>query len=372
MPEFEKAHPDIKVKFRATYENYEDATATILRESTSGNLPDITMQGLNRQAPLVDKGIALSLEPFIANEPDFAKDGYHEAMLSLSTFGGEVYGLPFSVSTPVGYYNMDLLASAGVSSIPSNWDEVIDACNKLEAAGHGTLYFGWNITGNWFHQALMHSQNVPMVKDGAVNMGGDAGLKTLEQMKDIMGGCNMPNYSIADGQAAFNAGTIGMMFWSTSSLGSVEAAKADFELKTAPFPGIPGVNGGTPARLPAGGNAAMLVTTSDDPERVQAAWTFLKFITSGVGAAAVAETTGYVPPNKAANELLGDFYDANPNKLTAVNQLPLLADWFAYPGENGLAVTQVIYDYTEEIATGDADDMGDLQEEMMEEIEDLM
>ena len=59
---------------------------------------------------------------------------------------------------------MDLLASAGVSSIPSNWDEVIDACNKLEAAGHGTLYFGWNITGNWFHQALMHSQNVPMVK----------------------------------------------------------------------------------------------------------------------------------------------------------------------------------------------------------------
>ena len=60
------------------------------------------------------------------------------------------------------------------------------------------------------------------------------------------------------------------------------------------------------------------------------------------------------------------------NKLTAVEQLPLLADWFAYPGENGLAVTQVIYDYTEEIATGDADDMGDLQEEMMEEINDLL
>ena len=372
MPEFEKAHPDIQVKFRATYENYEDATATIFRESTSGNLPDVTMQGLNRQAPLVDKGIAKSLEPFIAKEAAFEKDGYHSAMLSLSTFGGEVYGLPFSVSTPVGYYNMDLLAEAGVDSIPTNWDEVIAACNKLEAAGKGTLYFGWNITGNWFHQALMHTQNVPMVKDGAVNMGGDAGLATLEQMKSIMSGCNMPNYSIADGQAAFNAGTIGMMFWSTSSLGSVNAAKADFVLKTAPFPGMAGVNNGTPARLPAGGNAAMLVSTSDDPARVDAAWTFLKFITSGIGAALVAETTGYVPPNKAANDLLGDFYSQNPNKLTAVEQLPLLADWFAYPGENGLAVTQVIYDFTEEIATGDADDMADLQEEMMEEINDLM
>ena len=91
MPQFEAEHPDIKVKFRATYENYEDATSTILREATSGNLPDVTMQGLNRQAPLVDKGIAKSLEPFISNEANFEKDGYHSAMLSLSTFGGQKF-----------------------------------------------------------------------------------------------------------------------------------------------------------------------------------------------------------------------------------------------------------------------------------------
>ena len=30
--------------------------------------------------------------------------------------------------------------------------------------------------------------------------------------------------------------------------------------------------------------------------------------------------------------------------MTAVNQLPLLREWQAYPGENGLAITQVIYD----------------------------
>ena len=58
MPEFKKAHPDIDVKFRATYENYEDGTNTILRESVAGDLPDVTFQGLNRQAMLVEKGIA--------------------------------------------------------------------------------------------------------------------------------------------------------------------------------------------------------------------------------------------------------------------------------------------------------------------------
>ena len=88
IPEFNKAHPDITVKFRATYENYEDGTNTILREAVAGDLPDVTFQGLNRQAILVEKGIAKSLEPFIAKEADFAKDGYHQAMLDLGTFNG--------------------------------------------------------------------------------------------------------------------------------------------------------------------------------------------------------------------------------------------------------------------------------------------
>ena len=89
MPAFKAAHPNIDINIRASYEEYEDASNTILREAVSGNLPDVTMQGLNRQQILVDRGIAQSLEPFIAREADFQKDGYHEAMLSLSTFDGE-------------------------------------------------------------------------------------------------------------------------------------------------------------------------------------------------------------------------------------------------------------------------------------------
>ena len=125
--------------------------------------------------------------------------------------------------------------------------------------------------------------------------------------------------------------------------------------------------------LPAGGNAAMLTSTSDDPAVREAAWTFLKYITSGDGAAEVAKTTGYMPPNRAANEIiLADFYEQNPNKQTAVDQLPLLRDWQAYPGDNGLAITQVIYDSIERIVTGDATDMKELQRELVEEVADLL
>ena len=370
MPAFKEKHPNIDVKFRATYESYEDGTNTILREAVSGTLPDVTMQGLNRQQILVEKGIAKSLEPFISKEADFAKDGYHDAMLSLSAFDDAVYGLPFSVSLPVGYYNMDMMKSAGVETLPTTWDEVITVCEKMKANGvDNPIFWGWSVTGNWFLQALMWSQDKPIVDNGRMALDSPEALAALEQMQEIFTKCDMQNIEWKAALSSFAAGEIGMMFWSTSALGAVERSQGDFELKTGAFPGM----GEAPKGLPAGGNAAVLTSTSDDPKVKEAAWAWIKFITSGEGAAEVAKTTGYMPPNKAANEvILADFYEANPNKKTAVDQLPLLRDWLAYPGDNGLAITQVIYDGIERIVTGDATDMKELQQELVEEVSDLL
>jgi multiple sugar transport system substrate-binding protein len=370
LPLFEKANPGVTVKFRATYDNYEDATNTVLREAVANKLPDVTFQGLNRQAGLVAKGIAKSLEPFIAKEKDMSKDGYHKAMLDLGTFKGAVYGLPFSVSLPVGYYNMDLMKKAGVATLPKTWDEVISACGKLRESGvKNPLFWGWNITGNWFFQALMWSQGEPIMKNGKVNFGGEAGLKALETMKKLFRKCKMLNLPTGDAGKPFVAGKVAMHFWSTSAVGAIERAKgSSWVLKTNEYPGM----GSAPKGLPAGGNSAMLVSTSKDPEVVNAAWKFIKFATSGAGAAIVAETTGYMPPNKAANEMLGEFYKKNPNKHTAVRQAGLLREWIAYPGDKSLAITQVIYDAIENIVTGDADDMKALQAELVEEVNSLL
>ena len=370
MKNFSKDHPDIKVKFRATYEDYEDGTQVVLREAVSNSLPDVTMQGLNRQLIFVEKGIAKSLEPYIAKEKNFEKDGYHKSMLELGTFNGKVHGLPFSVSLPVGYYNMDLMKKAGVSKLPTNWGEVIETCKKLRAGGiKNPIFWGWNITGNWFLQALLWSQNTPIIKNGKINLGGPAGLKALETMKSIFQGCKMKNLKWKAALKSFSAGEIAMMYWSTSALGAVERAKGSFELKTYEFPGL----SDWPKGLPAGGNSALLVSTSKDPKRLEAAWKFLKYITSGIGAAAVAETTGYMPPNKAANEIiLKDFYARNPNKQTAVRQLPLLREWIAYPGDKGLAISQVLYDAMEAMVIGDHTDMKKLQKELVEEISDML
>ncbi|SFC76542.1 ABC transporter substrate-binding protein [Salipiger profundus] len=370
MQAFEAAHPDIHVTFRATYEDYEDATNTVLREAVAGTTPDVSFQALNRQQILVERGIAQPLDPFIAAEVGFETEGYHEAMLNLSQFDGQIYGLPFSVSTPIGFYNMDILRDAGIEDVPATWPEVIAACQAVKANGQEALYWHWDISGNWMLQAEMWSQGVPMIVEGKLNMDNDAGLSALETAQSIFQGCEMRNTGGGDASKAFAAGELGMFFSSTAYVSFVDRSKrGDWEFVTAPYPG----QDGAPQALPAGGNAALMTSASDDPQVRAAAWEFIKFTTSGEGAAAVALTTGYVPPNQKANDLLMEnFYAENPNKMTAVDQLPLLSEWFAYPGDNGLAVTQVIHDSLEAILIGDATDMEALRDEMVEEVNDLL
>ena len=198
----------------------------------------------------------------------------------------------------------------------------MDAC-KVENLRPLPGNVDWNVLANPFFAELAVGIESVFRASGLVSLMAHTAESPNRQAE-------MLNLAIGDAGKPFAAGEVAMHFWSTSAVGAIERAKGGFELHTSEYPGM----GEPPKGLPAGGNSGMLVSTSDDPKQVEAAWTFLKFCTSGLGAAAVAETTGYMPPNKAANELLADFY---ANKHTAARQAGLLRDWIAYPGDNGLA-----------------------------------
>jgi len=140
-----------------------------------------------------------------------------------------------------------------------------------------------------------------------------------------------------------------------------------FTLKTGPFPGVQPQGG-----LPAGGAAMVMLTR--DKDRQQAAWQFMKFATQGVGAVIVAEETGYAPPNQKVNEeQLASFYSNHPNRAVMVEQLPLMRPWYAFPGANGLKITDIIRSHMESIVTGKrADDTDAVLTEMAEDVQALL
>lgn len=352
--EFAKKRPDIKVSFRAPYDSYEEATQKILRESITKQMPDITFQGLNRIRIMVDRNIAVPLDDFIKAEKNFETEGFHQAMFDIGTQQGKVYALPFAISLPIAYYNLDLVKKAGgdPNNLPKTWDEVFALAKKIKALGGDVngATIAWDITGNWLWQAPVFSQGGSMLNadESKVAFDGPEGQFAINVFARFVKDAQMPNLTQPDMRAAFAAGKTGIHFTSTSDLAkTTEMIAGKFNLKTHVFPDVkPGAG-----RLPAGGNLGVITAT--DPAKQKAAWEVMKFWHGPEGAAIMAKTTGYMPPNKKANDVyLKDFYEKNPNNYTAVSQLGLLTKWYAFPGENGLKITDVIKDHLQSVVNG--------------------
>lgn len=352
--EFAKVRPDIKVTLRAPYESYEDGTQKVLREAVTNQLPDVSFQGLNRIRVLVDKNIPAPLDDFIAAEKDFDKQGFHQAMYDIGTASGKVYALPFAISLPIVYVNLDLVKQAGgdPANLPKTWDELIALAKKIKALGgdiNGVTYC-WDITGNWLWQAPVFARGGTMLNadESKVAFNGPEGQFAMRTIARIVTEGGMPNLDQPSMRAAFAAGKTGFHITSTSDLNKVtQMVAGKFNLKTHAFPDVAVPNG----RLPAGGNVVLIL--SKDKAKREAAWEVVKFWTGAKGAAIMAETTGYMPPNKVANDVyLKDFYVQNPNNYTAVSQLGLLTKWYAFPGDNGLKITDVIKDHLNSIISG--------------------
>ncbi|WP_372500785.1 ABC transporter substrate-binding protein (plasmid) [Tistrella mobilis] len=351
---FAKIHPEITLTYRTPYAEYEEGTQKILREAVTNQLPDVTYQGLNRVRIMVDRGIARPLDGYIAAEKDFEAEGFHQAMYDIGTQNGHVYALPFAISLPITYWNLDLVRKAGgdPANLPTSWDGVIDMAKRIDALGpdvNGISYV-WDITGNWLWQApvFAHGGTMLTADETKVAFDGAEGKSAMQTIARMVTEAHMPNLAQADARATFAAGKTGIYVTSTSDLTkTTNMIAGKFELKTHVFPDVtPGTG-----RLPAGGNVVMIV--SKDDAKLDAAWQYVKFVTGPEGAAIMARTTGYMPPNKKANEVhLKDFYVQNPNHYTAVSQLPILTKWYAFPGENGLKITDVIKDHLNSVVTG--------------------
>ncbi|MGU3496733.1 ABC transporter substrate-binding protein [Xanthobacteraceae bacterium A53D] len=351
---FTEAHPGIKVKFRNPVAGYEEAAQQILRDQITGRLPDVAFNGINQIGLFVDRGLGAPLDANIKADGGLDKLGYYPTLAALGQWKGKQYGLPFAVSTPVFYVNVDLVKKAGLDpkNLPTTWPEIIEAGKKIQAAGPaGTtgFYYQWEQTGNWLFQSLVTSRGGKILKDGcAVAFNDDKGMWALKTLESF-GKSGMPNLALGQARQSFVAGSIGILADSTSYVAAAERQIGSrFAFETVAFP-LAAEDG----KLPAGGNVAMVF--AKDAERQKAAWDYVKFVTGPVGQTQMVKLTGYMPGNEIAvktPDMLGDFYAKSPNHMTSIKQLPVLTEWVSFPGDNSLKVIEVIKGYTESLVTG--------------------
>ena len=349
---FMRANPNVRVSIRAPEPDYEALLQRNLRDAVTRQLPDVAFHGLNRQRTLVEREIPVDLKPFMAADARIAEQGYSESLLSLGQVGAAQTGIGFALSTPILYYNVELLRRAGGNpeNLPTTWEQVA----ALARAIHGTaenlngMFFDWTITGNWAWQALVFSHGGTMLSadERQVAMANEHGQRAMAALRLMVDEGRMPDLRSTAAISDFFAGRLGISMQSTAQLGRYNREIGGrFPLVCGRFP-IPGPN----ARLPAGGNVAMMFAR--DAAKQAAAWEFIKFATGPVGATMMVNATGYMPASTIPaqrEEMLGRFYRENPNHMVTFRQQDVITGWYAFPGQNALRITDNINDHLQSV-----------------------
>jgi multiple sugar transport system substrate-binding protein len=243
-----------------------------------------------------------------------------------------------------------------MDAFPADWDGIIALAAKIDALGP-TVDGIWTQRHDWRFQSLLGSYGGrPLSADEtAITFDDAAGVAAATLYHRFTREAGMPSYDLNEARQAFPAGTLGIMLESSSLLTRfAEGAGDRFDIVVKPLP-----VSADPATVyfPTGGSGLVLMT--QDAAVQEAAWRYMRFVTSPEGARIIVETTGFAPTNAVVVEdatYLADFYARNPDVKPAHEQIARFAGpWYAFPGPEGVAVTDLIAAAMVEVSDGGAD-----------------
>ena len=147
IADFQKAHPDIKVKWNNfDHEGYKAA----IRNFLTADAPDVAAwYAGNRMEPFVKAGLFADVSDV------WTANGLNDQLKSAAssmTIDGKKWGVPYTYYQWGIYYRKDIFEKQGITP-PKTWAELLAACEKLKAAGITPFTIGTKAlwpTGGWF------------------------------------------------------------------------------------------------------------------------------------------------------------------------------------------------------------------------------
>lgn len=150
---FEEQNPGVQVEVE---QRSIDEHKTALRQVAGTDAgPDIYWywEGSGLGGELVDAGMSQDLTDYY--EEYAWEDRFTPASLAGITQYGGFHGVPFAQQGEALYYNKQLFEQAGVTELPTDYDGLVDAAEKLKAADITPIEFGGTV--NWHVMRLLDS-----------------------------------------------------------------------------------------------------------------------------------------------------------------------------------------------------------------------
>jgi multiple sugar transport system substrate-binding protein len=323
--QFNAANPDIEVKVE--YLPWPEMQQQLMTDISAGTAPDISHMATRWMAGFAADGALAPIDDLMS--PGFA-DTFVPTYLDLQKQDGQTWGLPIAASARGLFYNKDLFERAGVTEIPTTWDEAFEAAKKISALG-GDIY-GMGLQGKdldtegyWFYSLWTHGGSI-IGPDGRSGFASPEAVAATENyLRFISEGLAQPGVtgsSREDLQNLFAAGKLGMVLsgpWFNAQL--AEQGK-DVEYGIAHIPVAT-----TEATYGVTDTIAIVEGSDVKPQAMK----FLEFIFNEENRLAFGKLEGFVPVLKS--ESTEPFFTENPNMAVFLEMgpvakfAPLLPRW---------------------------------------------
>lgn len=314
-----KEHPNITIEAEFLVDN--GMSDKYMLALQNGTAPDVVACALDWTTTFGNAGLLAPLDEFIE------KDGvdinqYVPGAIAASTVDGKLCALPFRSETYTLYYNKDILAAAGYDKAPETWDEVKEiaaACTSGDVAGYGLCGANYGNYSFQYITMLRSSGGTILNEDNTQSgLGSEIALQTAQLYKDLAAyapASMLENDNVAN-RTLFASGKIAMYMSGIYDAPEIIKANPDLNFACAM---VPTQNGAERSSI-LGGWSVGIAECSKNKE---AAWEFVKFLTSPEVAALYTNTfTGTGDPAAAFADVPEEIVKPNADALAYAKALP--------------------------------------------------
>ena len=318
--EYNREHPELQVNpiFQGLYDEMQ---VKMLASAVTRQLPDVAQVQVEFMQPYIVNNL---IEPLVVPQED--RDDIIGGAWELVTRNGNVYGVPFCVSTEVLFYNEDAFVKAGLNpnKPPESWDDVVKYGKKLTADTDGDGVIDRYAMMFWTEGFYGLAPFLWAFDGKLLTDDGKKVVLTSKEMASAVGLLRdlafkykiMPNkWTDWEAGQAFLTGKLAMGIFTSAAI-SYGEQNLPWKLRIAP---IPTVNGKRYSII--GGSA--LVNFSKNKKTKKAINDFMLWMTNKENTTRLHEKIGYVPVRKSAIDSLElkAFWKGNPNYKVAVDAL---------------------------------------------------
>lgn len=240
----------------------------------------------------VEPGVAAPLDEYLA---DGWKDTFtSDAVFSQMLYDGKTYAVPLNIAAACAFYNTEMFEAAG-AKVPTNWDEMLDACEKLQAAGYTPITISagtaWCLSMVAGYLCEMEGVDLAALADGSASWEDgkleSAATKLVELSKYFQKTAAGDTNDVAT--ANFYNGEAAILIQGSWAIAQINGSNPDFESKCGVFQ-FPGVE-----RVIAKSDSLAMSSSTKYPEACIA---FMKYFTDDAAQKYTAEIGGKIPVTK--------------------------------------------------------------------------